>query len=177
MFGGGWEGSIRTPGMIRWPGHIPAGVVSDEIIATYDWMPTLAALVGQDERMPDDRPIDGVDMASFMLGQTEASGRDTFLFMGTDAQIVSAKWKTMKVHFRLAESDSWTAPLVKPQIPSVYDLVADPSEKVNLMDSDLTVAWVIGQAMAPLISLQASAQEYPHVPVGAEFDGYNNGVA
>jgi len=42
------------------------------------------------------------------------------------------------------------------------------------MDSDLTVTWVIGQAMAPLIALQASAKEYPHVPVGAEFDGYNN---
>jgi arylsulfatase len=174
MFGGGWEGSIRTPGMVRWPGHIQAGITSDEIIATYDWMPTLAALAGQGARVPDDRPIDGIDMSSFMLGETDKSGRDSFLFMGTDAQVVSAKWKTMKVHFRLAESDSWTAALVKPQIPSVYDLVADPGEKVNLMDSDLTVTWVIGQAMAPLLALAASTQEFPHVPVGAEFEGYDS---
>jgi len=173
-FGGGWEGSIRTPGMVRWPEHIPAGVTSDEIIATYDWMPTLAALASQGAKVPDDRPIDGIDMSPFMLGKTDRSGRDTFLFMGTDAQVVSVKWKTMKVHFRLAESDSWTAALVKPQIPSVYDLVADPGETVNLMDSDLTVTWVIGQAMAPLVGLQASAQEFPHVPVGAEFDGYDS---
>jgi hypothetical protein len=59
--------------------------------------------------------MDGVDMSSFMRGQSESSGRDNFLFMGTDGQIVSAKWKTVKVHFRLAESDSWTAALVKPQ--------------------------------------------------------------
>ena len=148
-------------------------MVSDEILATYDWMPTLAALVGEDSRMPDDRPIDGVDMSQFILGETDKSGRDNFLFMGTDAQVVAAKWKTMKVHFRLAESDSWSAPLVKPQIPSVYDLLADPAEKVNLMDSDLTVGWVIGQAMAPLMDLQTSTHDYPHVPVGAEFEGYD----
>lgn len=174
MFGGGWEGSIRTPGMVRWPGHIPSGIVSNEIIATYDWMPTLAALVGSGDLVPDDRPIDGIDMSSFMLGETDTSGRDTFLFMGTDAEIVSSKWKTMKVHFRLADSDSWTAALVKPQIPSVYDLVSDPGEKVNLMESDLTVTWVIGEAIAPLMELLASAQEYPHVPVGADFEGYRS---
>ena len=175
-FGGGWEGSIRAPAMVRWPGEIPAGVVSNEIIATYDWMPTLANLAGLGEQMPQDRPIDGVDMSAFMRGETDASGRDSFLFIGTDANIVSAKWKTMKVHFRLADSDSWTAALVKPQIPSVYDLVADPGETVNLMDADLTVTWVIGQAMAPLMALQASTEKYPHVPVGAEFEGYGEEV-
>ena len=42
-FGGGWEGSIRAPAMIRWPGRVPAGAVSDQIVATYDWLPTLAS--------------------------------------------------------------------------------------------------------------------------------------
>ena len=158
--------------MIRWPGHVPAGIISNEIITTYDWMATLAALSGHGDLIPSDRPIDGIDMSSFMLGETDISGRDTFLFMGTDAQVVSSKSKTMKVHFRLADSDSWTAVLVKPQIPSVYDLVSDPGEKVNQMDSDLTVTWVIGEALAPLMELTASAQEYPHVPVGADFEGY-----
>jgi hypothetical protein len=49
-----------------------------------------------------------------------------------------------------------------------------PGEKVNLMDSDLTVTWVIGKAIAPLMELAASAQQYPHVPVGAEFEGYGS---
>ena len=159
--------------MVLWPGHVQSGVVSNEIIAAYDWMPTLAAMTGHGDLMPDDRPIDGIDMSSFMLGETDASGRDSFLFLGTDAQIVSSKWKTMKVHFRLADSDSWTAALVKPQIPSVYDLVSDPGEMVNLMDSDLTVTWVIGEALAPLMELAASANEYPHGPVGAEIEGYD----
>jgi len=77
------------------------------------------------------------------------------------------------VHFRYIDSDSWTAPLVKPQIPSIYDLYSDPGETLNLMDSDLTVAWVIREAMQPLIELQQSATKYPHVPIGAEFTGYD----
>ena len=119
-FGGGWEGSIRTPAIIRWPDHIPAGITTDEIIATYDWLPTLAALAGEGARVPTDRPIDGVDFSTFLLGDTDSSGREHFVMLGTDGEVVSVKWKTMKIHFRYTESDSWTAPLVKPQIPSVY---------------------------------------------------------
>jgi arylsulfatase A-like enzyme len=172
-FGGGWEGSIRTPAMIRWPDHIPAGITTDDIIATYDWLPTLAALAGEASRVPDDRPIDGIDISSFLLGNADSSDRDSFVMLGTDAQVVSVKWKTMKVHFRYTESDSWTAPMVKPQVPSVYDLLADPAESVNLMEADLTVAWVIGEAMRSLIELEESTAEYPHIPVGADFAGYD----
>jgi arylsulfatase A-like enzyme len=74
-FGGGWEGSIRTPAMIRWPDRVPSNTETDEIVATYDWMPTLAAMVGRSDLMPTDRPIDGIDMSTFVLGDTDSSGR------------------------------------------------------------------------------------------------------
>ena len=173
-FGGGWEGSIRTPAMIRWPGHIPAGVVTDEIIATYDWMPTLAALIGESDRMPTDRPIDGLDMSAFMLGEKETSGREDFVYFGTDGEPISVKWKTMKVHFRYTESTSWIAPYIKPQIPMVCDLISDPQELIDLMQSDLTVAWVIGAALRPIIALKQSAAQYRHIAVGEDdFNGYD----
>ena len=79
----------------------------------------------------------------------------------------------MKVHFREAMSDSWTAPLVKRQIPAIYDLAEDPGEQTDLMESELTVAWAIRAAMAPLVELQRSAQRYPHIEVGADFTGYD----
>jgi arylsulfatase len=173
FFGSGWEGSIRTPAMIRWPGHIPAGIVTDEIIATYDWMPTLAALIGESGRMPTDRPIDGLDMSSFILGQSNTSGRDHFVYMGTDGEMISVKWKTMKVHFRYTESSSWIAPYIKPQIPMVCDLISDPHETIDLMQSDLTLAWVIGAALKPINDLKQSAATYRHIGVGEDgFDGY-----
>jgi arylsulfatase A-like enzyme len=159
--------------MVRWPGHVAAGVVGDGMVATYDWLPTLASLVGEADRVPSDRPIDGLDLSAFLSGEAE-SPREHFVFLGTDGEPVAVKWKTMKVHFRYTESDSWTAPLVKPQIPSVYDLFADPAETVNLMDTELTVSWVIGQAMRPLVELEQSEAEYPHVSVGEDFAGYDS---
>lgn len=174
FFGSGWEGSIRTPAMVRWPGHIRAGVVTDEIVATYDWFPTLAALAGLDDKVPTDRPIDGMDIADFILGHADTSGRDHFLYMGTDGEPISAKWKTFKVHFRYTDSDSWIAPYIKPQIPMVCDLISDPKETIDLMQSQLTYAWVIGAASAPLVALGQSAAEFPNVKVGEEgFQGYN----
>jgi arylsulfatase len=174
FFGSGWEGSIRTPAMVRWPGHIPAGEITDEIVATYDWYPTLAALAGFGDKVPTDRPIDGMDMSEFMLGKADTSGRDNFVYIGTDGQPISAKWKTFKVHYRYTDSDSWIAPYIKPQIPMVCDLITDPNETIDLMQSQLTYAWVIGAASAPLIALAQSAGEFPHVKVGEEdFKGYD----
>ena len=172
-FGGGWEGSMRTPTIVRWPSHIPQGVVTDEIVATYDWMPTLAALVGESARVPSNRPIDGIDMSAFMLGQTQSSGREHFVFFGTDGELVAVKWKTMKVHFRYTESSAWTAPYIKPQIPMVFDLISDPHETIDLVQSDLTVGWVLGPALAPVVALKRSAAKFRNIQVGEEdFNGY-----
>src|SRR5262245_47762758 len=61
-----WEGGIRVPFMIRWPGKIPAARLSDEIVHGVNLFPTLASFVGA--TVPDDRPIDGVDQSPFFLG-------------------------------------------------------------------------------------------------------------
>jgi hypothetical protein len=54
----------------------------------------------------------------------------------------------------------------------VCDLVADPHETIDLMQSNLTSGWVIGAAMQYVVALQQSAQEFPHIGVGQDFDGY-----
>ncbi|MGI9576926.1 MAG: sulfatase-like hydrolase/transferase [Microthrixaceae bacterium] len=172
FFGGGWEGCIRSPAMMRWTGHVPAGVVTNEIIATHDWYPTLAALVGESDRVPTDRPIDGIDMSSFVLGETQSSGRDSFLYFGTDAEPVACKWKTLKIHFRYVESNAWTASYVKPQLPLVCDLVADPGETVDLLGDRLEMGWAVGVGFVELAKLQASMDAYPNIGVGEEFQGY-----
>ena len=55
-----WEGAFRVPEMIRWPGHIPAGVVSNEIVQHHDWLPTFLAAAGDtdDRRGPQGRADD-----------------------------------------------------------------------------------------------------------------------
>ena len=68
------EGGIRTPCIIRWPGRIPAGRVSNEIVHEIDLFPTLAAATGA--TMPADRAIDGVNQLPFLEGkQAEVESR------------------------------------------------------------------------------------------------------
>ncbi|MCP4836758.1 MAG: sulfatase-like hydrolase/transferase, partial [Phycisphaera sp.] len=93
----GYEGGLRTVGMIRWPARIEPGRVSDEIFAALDWMPTLAHLIGEEGRIPDDRPIDGINQVDFILGKQEHSNREHVLcYIGED--LVSVKWRTFKIH-------------------------------------------------------------------------------
>jgi len=169
-FGSGFEGGMRAPAMVRWPGKIEAGAVTDEIIAAVDWLPTLASLVGESERVPDDRPIDGVDASQFLLGQSSETGRDHVIYFGSDGAPMSVKWKTMKVVFRYAESTS--GPIIKPQWPLIFDLVDDPTEEWDLIEQRLEGAWAVGPVAARLGELQQSMARYPNIAPGEEFTGY-----
>ena len=79
-----FEGSMRAPAIVRWPGGVPAGVVTNEMLAAVDWLPTLAGMAGASKFVPKDRPIDGVDASAFMLGNSDTSGRDSYMFFGPD---------------------------------------------------------------------------------------------
>jgi arylsulfatase len=170
-FGSGFEGGMRAPAIVRWPGKVKAGAVSDEMLSAVDWMPTLAALAGERTRVPDDRPIDGLDASAFLLGQNPTTGRDHVIYFGSDAGVMSVKWKTMKVVFRYSEGTS--APIIKPQWPLVFDLIDDPVEEWDLIEKRLDCAWVFAPVAARLSSLQESAGRYPHIKPGQEFGGYS----
>ena len=174
-FGQTWEGSVRAPAMVRWPGRIPTGRVSQEIVAATDWLPTLAAMVDGSERVPTDRPIDGLDVSAHLLGQSDESGRDHFILYGTDGELLTVKWKTMKVHFRKAlEGGALFGPYLTPQIPAIYDLVADPQEKNDIIETTMTDTWAIGAALRPVVAVQESAKRFPHIKTGEEFTGYQS---
>jgi arylsulfatase A-like enzyme len=158
-FGSGFEGGMRTPAIVRWPGRVKAGTVTDEIFSAVDWFPTLASLAGESRRVPTDRPIDGIDASKFMLGQSATTGRDHVIYYGSDAAVMSVKWRTMKIVFRYTESAS--GPIVKPQWPLIFDLIDDPNEEWDLMAKRLD-------------ALQQSAARYPHIKPGEEFNGYGH---
>ena len=72
-----YEGGIRVPCIMRWPGKIPAGQTNDGLMATLDLLPTFAALTGT--KIPDDRIIDGVNQLDFLLGNSP-SARTYFMY-------------------------------------------------------------------------------------------------
>jgi len=135
-----FEGSMRVPCIIRWPGSVPAGVVTNEMLAAVDWLPTLAGMVGASNLMPKDRPIDGIDASAFMLGKSETTGRDSYMFFGIDGELLSIKWKIYKTIFRYTETPALEKPYITPQFPMFYDLSSDPHEDNNLFNADLTSA-------------------------------------
>jgi arylsulfatase len=165
-----FEGSYRTCGMIRWSGHVPAGVVTQEMLAATDWLPTIAGMVGASNLVPKDRPIDGVDASAFMLGKSTTTGRDTFMFFGPDGELMSVKWKIYKTIFRYSEGID--KPTVKAQFPMTYDLSSDPHEDWNLFNTRLDNAWILWPVFRTIGSYETSVKKYRNIKVGEEFTGY-----
>jgi arylsulfatase len=167
-----WEGSYRTGAMVRWPGKVPAGVVSDEMLTAHDWYKTFAALAGASDKVPTDRPMDGVDASQFLLGQSQKSGRDSFLFFGGNGELLSAKYKNIKlVHMY---SEGLDKPYVTPQIPIMFDLGSDPFEKYNLIDYKFDSAFMFYAILKIGIEFKLSTVEYPNIKPGTgnDFAGY-----
>jgi len=166
----GYEGGIRTPGMIRWPGKIPSGKVTDEILSDLDWMPTLAHLVGEEDRIPSDRPIDGMNQSDFLLGKQQQSNREYIVTYVGD-NVFAVKWRTLKVHFYTAEGTF--APIVQHTFPQVFDIKNDPGETRELWAAEgYSHLWVMKPVMDILTALAVSMQQYPNIKPGLDFEGY-----
>jgi arylsulfatase A-like enzyme len=154
----GYEGALRVPFVIRWPGKIEAGRANDDIVHEMDLFPTLAKIAGG--AVPTDRVIDGIDMSEFLLGQTEKSGRDGFVvYMGND--IFAVKWRDWKIHFK--EQSGWDGVLREYTMPRVYNLINDPLERDNVL---FPHTWVLKAGLPQLEEHAASLKEYPPIPTG-----------
>jgi arylsulfatase len=154
----GFEGALRVPFVIRWPGKIKAGASSDEIVHAMDLFPTLAKIVGG--TVPNDRVIDGIDMSDFFLGKTEKSGREGFIvYMGND--IFAVKWRNWKLHFK--EQDAWNGEMITYTMPRLYNLYNDPQEKDNVL---FPHTWVPKAALKQLTEHVVSLQQNPPIKAG-----------
>ena len=127
-----WEGGMREPCVMRWPGKIPAGKTCDELASTLDLMPTLARLAGT--KAPTDRIIDGKHIWSLMAGKKDAkSPHKAFYYYQMDQlqAVRSGKWK---LHLSLKmKKRNWGKGL--PNTPlQLYDLEADIGEKNDIAD-------------------------------------------
>jgi len=161
----GFEGALRVPFAIRWPGKIAANTSSDEIVHAMDLFPTFAKFAGG--KVPEDRPIDGLDMSDFLLGETTTSGREGIIvYMGNE--IFGVKWNNWKLHFK--EQNAWNSELTSYTMPRVYNLYADPQEKDNVLFPN---TWVpkaaLGQLSEHIVSLKLNppispGQEDPYIP-------------
>ncbi len=138
--GTSWDGGVREPTLMRWPGHIPAGKVCDAPLMTIDILPTIARLIGG--RLPDHK-IDGLDISAVILGESAESPHDVLLFYygrNNLEALRSGKWK-LELPRRYASLNGRPGgrggkpakyELLTIKAAELYDLEADPGEKNNV---------------------------------------------
>ena len=129
-----WEGGVRVPGIVRWPGRVPKEVTSDAIVSTLDILPTFAALANASENVPDDRRIDGVNQKALWLGESETGSRKGFLYYhnGELQAVREGVWKLRLPG--LKEIIKWPEVDRGSQKIELYDLGKDLGETTNLVD-------------------------------------------
>ena len=120
-----YEAGYRVPCIVRWPGKVPAGGVSEAIFATIDFLPTFATLAGFD--IPDDRKIDGVDQTDLLLGKSETGARDNFLYL--DNAVRQGQWKYLRGKHQVP---GYARDTEREEVEELYDLDADIGEQHNL---------------------------------------------
>ena len=145
-----YEGHMREPTVAWWPGAIPAGSATDEIVATTDMLPTLARLVGA--KVPDDRTIDGKDALDVLLGKAGAKSPHKILYY-ENGGIRRGKWKLVKAGKGGAE---------------LYDLEADVGERRNLARQNPGVVKELNALLAKHAADIATVQRPPGMVKGAK---------
>jgi arylsulfatase len=112
-----WEGGMRAPLVVRWPGHIKPGTVKDQMFSSLDWLPTFANIAGGPKgdalkqqieagKYPGilKTTIDGVDQRDFLEGNAD-SARDTFFYY-TGTQPSAVRYKNWKFYYTMAPSSA-----------------------------------------------------------------------
>jgi Sulfatase len=156
-----WEGCTRTGAMVRWPGRVPSGVVTDQLISCHDWYKTFAALAGASDKVPTDRPLDGVDASQLLLGKSQTTGRESLLFFGSDGKIMSSKWRNLKLVVRYC--DGIDTPIVEPMFPMLFDLENDPQERYNLSTYRFDGMWMAFLLLQASLEWEKSVAQYPNI--------------
>lgn len=112
------EGGIRIPAIARWPGRIPAGAVSEQVMITMDWMPTLLAADGA--QGDPSYPPDGENLLPVLTGGAAAHSRKLFwrFKAGEQRAVRDGDWK----YLQIAGNEF------------LFDVVKDPRERANLKD-------------------------------------------
>ena len=153
-----WEGAFRVPAMVRWPGVIPAGVVSNEIIAHQDWLPTFLAAAGDPEiseklkqghQAGDNHfkvHIDGYDFLPYLTGEEEKGPRPGFIYFSDDGDLVALRYDNWKIVFAEQRMEGtiaiWMEPFVFLRFPKIFNLRTDPFERADIT-SNTYYDWLI----------------------------------
>ena len=165
-----WEGAFRVPCLIRWPGRIQPGSISNELISGLDWLPTLMAAIGETE-IKDKLlrgyqagsktykvHLDGYNQLPYLTGQQPRGARKEFVYFNDDADLVALRYENWKFVFEEQRAPGtmriWAEPFTKLRVPKLFDLRSDPYERADVT-SNTYYDWFMGDGSGPFIASQA----------------------
>ncbi len=156
------EGALRVPFILRWPGKVAPGGVTNEIVHITDLYATLARVVGAE--VPKDRAIDGVDQLDFFTGKQPKSNREGFVYY-IKQELRAAKWRDWKMHIVLEREPNDGANHL--ETPYIFNLTRDPKEECDVGN---TFSWVRTPLRKMIHAFQQSLKAHPPIPPGAPDD-------
>ena len=170
-----WEGGWRVPAMVRWPGKIEAGSVSNDIMHHMDWLPTFLAAAGE----PDIKAklkkgsaqaigrsykvhLDGYNMLPLLTGETEENPRKEIFYFADTGELTALRYNDWKAIFLEQESKdtlrAWIEPWKELRVPLIFNLRRDPYERAYFT-SNTYYDWLIDHVFF-LVPAQAYVGEF-----------------
>jgi arylsulfatase len=185
-----WEGGWRVPSMVRWPGKIEAGSISNEIMHHMDWLPTFLAAAGEpdvkEKLLKGHRAIgrtykvhlDGYNFLPFLTGESKAGPRKEIFYFSDDGDLTALRYNDWKAIFMEQKATGtfrvWMEPFVPLRVPLIFNLRRDPYERASIT-SNTYYDWLIDRAYL-LVPAQdyvgeflATFREYPPRQKAASF--------
>jgi arylsulfatase len=185
-----WEGAFRVPCLVRWPGNIRPGTVSNEIMSHNDWIPTLCSIAGEPEIVAKCKAgytangiaykvhLDGYDQSAFLRTVSGTAGsnngtksaRDNFFYTDDDGLLVGYRKGDMKYVFSEQRMQGtmgvWAEPFTTLRMQKIFNLMQDPFERADIT-SNTYWDWLINQVggvygvMDNVFAFVATFKEFP----------------
>jgi arylsulfatase A-like enzyme len=185
-----WEGAFRVPELIRWPGRIPAGAISNEIVQHHDWLPTFLAAADEPDIVEKLKAghaigdttykvyIDGYNLLPYLTGEEEKSPRQGLVYFSDDGDVLALRFDNWRVVFMEQRAQGtlrlWAEPFVALRVPKLFNLRTDPFERADVT-SNTYYAWIIDNvyivlaATALMQQFLATFEEFPPRQKAASF--------
>jgi len=186
-----WEGAFRVPCLVRWPGKIKPGTVSNEMVAHHDWLPTILAMAGDaeiiDKLLKGHKiggitykvHLDGHNLVPYLTGEVAKSPRQWFLYVNDDQQLVALRYDNWKIVFMEQRQPGtmrvWSEPFVTLRVPKLYNLRTDPFERADITsvtyyDWFVNHVFLLVPAQAFVGEFLATFREFPQRQKAASFN-------
>jgi arylsulfatase len=185
-----WEGAFRVPAMVRWPGKIKPGSVSNEIMSHLDWLPTLLAAAGAPD-VPQQLLTgytigdttykvhpDGFNFVPYLTGQTPKGPRDSFFYFSDEGDLMGLRYDNWKLAFAVQPAEGtmrvWQQEFEHPRIPFIFNLRTDPFERAPITSNTyydwlIDRAYLLVPAQAYVGKFLATFKEFPPRQKAASF--------